>query len=224
MRTGGIILGAVVAAVLVLVAVVLVRTVSVKAPPAAAGMTFAAAPAVDVNRAAGTPRRGDPVQHRQPPEPGGGRGERLGRPARLAGSTTYPAFHAAARREIVGAAPGALLWTWDGSDPTLPPIVLMAHQDVVPVEAGTEKDWSHAPFAGQLDQGAVWGRGAIDDKGSLIALMEAVDALAASGFKPKRTVMIVSGDHEEKGGEGAVASPSSSPPAACTPSSCWTRA
>ncbi len=204
MRTGGIILGAVVAAVLVLVAVVVVRTLGVKAPAPVAGLTFAPAPTVDVNRAAmrlGEAIRFNTVSHQNPAEDD----VNAWVAQRDWLATTYPAFHAAARREVVGPAPGALLWTWDGSDPTLPPIVLMAHQDVVPVEAGTQAAWSHAPFAGQVDQGAVWGRGAIDDKGSLIAIMEAMDALAASGFKPRRTVMIVSGDHEEKGGEGAVA-------------------
>jgi carboxypeptidase PM20D1 len=81
----------------------------------------------------------------------------------------------------------------------------MAHQDVVPVTPGTEKDWKHPPFAGVVADGAVWGRGAIDDKGSLITLFEAAELLAASGFKPKRTVIIVSGHDEEVGGTGAQA-------------------
>ena len=117
--------------------------------------------------------------------------------------TTYPAAHQAMRREIVGQA--SLLYTWPGSDPALQPIILMAHQDVVPVTAGTEKDWKHAPFAGVLADGAVWGRGAIDDKGSLVTLFEAAELLAASGFKPKRTIIIVSGHDEEVGGTGAQA-------------------
>lgn len=117
--------------------------------------------------------------------------------------TTYPAAHKAMQREIVGKA--TLLYTWPGSDSALPPIILMAHQDVVPVTPGTEKDWKHPPFGGVVADGAVWGRGAIDDKGSLITLFEAVELLAAKGFKPKRTVIVVAGHDEEVGGTGAQA-------------------
>lgn len=116
---------------------------------------------------------------------------------------TYPAFSKAASKETV--AGQTLVYTWKGSDPALEPIIVMAHQDVVPVTDGTEKDWKHAPFSGELAENAVWGRGAVDDKGSLIALLEASDALAKSGFSPKRTVYIISGHDEEAGGSGARA-------------------
>lgn len=115
---------------------------------------------------------------------------------------TYPRFHAAARREAIGK---SLLYTWTGSDPAAQPIILMAHQDVVPVTPGTERDWKYPPFAGTIADGAVWGRGSVDDKGSLIALFEALEALAARGFVPKRTVYLVSGYDEEAGGSGAEA-------------------
>src|SRR4030065_336168 len=49
---------------------------------------------------------------------------------------------------------------------------LRGHQDVVPVEAGTEDDWEAPPFAGEIRDGYVYGRGAIDDKGSIVAIME----------------------------------------------------
>ena len=117
--------------------------------------------------------------------------------------TTYPAAHAAMTREIV--AGRTLIYTWPGSDPKLAPVVLMAHQDVVPVTPGTEDDWKHPPFEGVIADGAVWGRGAIDDKGSLITLFEGLEALASQGFKPRRTVIIVSGHDEEAGGSGAQA-------------------
>jgi carboxypeptidase PM20D1 len=117
--------------------------------------------------------------------------------------TTYPAAHRAMTREVV--AERTLVYTWAGSDPKLAPIVLMAHQDVVPVTPGTEDDWKHPPFEGVIADGAVWGRGAIDDKGSLITLFEGLEALAAQGFTPRRTVMIVSGHDEEAGGSGAQA-------------------
>jgi len=116
---------------------------------------------------------------------------------------TYPAAHAAMTREVV--AGHTLVYTWPGSDPTRQPIVLLAHHDVVPVTPATEPDWKHPPFDGVVADGAVWGRGAVDNKGSLIALFEAVEALAASGFRPGRTVIIVSGHDEEAGGAGAAA-------------------
>jgi carboxypeptidase PM20D1 len=116
---------------------------------------------------------------------------------------TYPAVHQTMVRELV--AGNTLIYTWKGSDPALAPIVLMAHQDVVPVTEGTEKDWKHPAFSGEIAGNTVWGRGAVDDKGSLIALFEAVDGLAKSGFKPRRTIYLVSGHDEEAGGTGAKA-------------------
>jgi carboxypeptidase PM20D1 len=117
--------------------------------------------------------------------------------------STYPAAHAAMSRELVGGL--TPIYTWPGSDPSLAPIVLMAHYDVVPVTPGTEGDWTHPPFEGVIADGAVWGRGSVDNKGSLVSIFEAVEALAANGFRPTRTVMILSGHDEEAGGSGAAA-------------------
>ncbi len=116
--------------------------------------------------------------------------------------STYPKAHAVMRREVLGK---TLIYTWPGSDPAAQPIIVMAHQDVVPVTPGTEQDWKHQPFAGEIAEGAVWGRGSIDDKGSLVALFEALEAMAGQGFKPKRTIYLVSGHDEEVGGSGAEA-------------------
>ncbi len=115
----------------------------------------------------------------------------------------YPAAHTALTREVV--AGHTLVYTWRGTEPSLPPVVLMAHHDVVPVTPGTEQDWSHPPFDGVLADGAVWGRGSVDDKGSLVGLFEGIESLAGTGFVPRRTVYIVSGHDEEAGGEGAHA-------------------
>lgn len=118
--------------------------------------------------------------------------------------TTYPAAHAAMTKELVPETL-TLLYTWPGSDPSLKPLLLMAHQDVVPVNIGTEGDWTGAPFDGEIIDGYIYGRGAIDDKGSLVALMEAAEALAASGFQPKRTLLFMFGHDEEVSGSGAEA-------------------
>jgi carboxypeptidase PM20D1 len=99
----------------------------------------------------------------------------------------------------------SLLYTWQGSDPSLEPLLLMAHQDVVPVEPGTETDWAHPPFAGRIVDGYVWGRGAMDNKSGVLGLLEAVEMLLAEGHRPLRTVLLAFGHDEEVGGEGARA-------------------
>jgi carboxypeptidase PM20D1 len=76
----------------------------------------------------------------------------------------------------------------------------MAHQDVVPVAPGTEKNWAQEPFSGVVKDGFVWGRGAWDDKGNLIAQLQAIELLAASNFKPERTIYLAFGADEEVGG------------------------
>jgi carboxypeptidase PM20D1 len=110
----------------------------------------------------------------------------------------FPKAHAALKREVVGDL--SLLYTWQGRNPALQPILLMAHQDVVPVALGTDKDWQAAPFSGEVKDGFVWGRGAWDDKGNLMSQMEAVEMLVASGFQPERTVYLAFGADEEVGG------------------------
>lgn len=110
----------------------------------------------------------------------------------------YPKLHAALKLERFGP---TLLFTWPGRDASLAPIVLMAHQDVVPIAPGTEALWKQPPFEGRIEGGYVWGRGAWDDKGNLVAQLEAVELLVGSGFSPKRTVLLVFGHDEEVGGQ-----------------------
>jgi len=109
----------------------------------------------------------------------------------------YPYFHEQAPQEAYGS---AHIFVWRGTDSNLPPVLLMAHLDVAPVTPGTEKDWTHAPFAGDIADGFVWGRGAIDNKSSAIALLEAGERLAAANFQPKRTIMFAFGQDTELGG------------------------
>ena len=115
--------------------------------------------------------------------------------------TRFPRARAALRREVVSGY--SLLYTWPGSDPRLPPLLLMGHVDVVPVEAGTEARWAQPPFSGAVRGGYVWGRGAVDDKASVMGTLEAVEMLLAQGFTPRRTVMLAYGHDEEVGGHGA---------------------
>ena len=110
----------------------------------------------------------------------------------------FPRVHAALQREVVGDL--SLLYTWKGADPQARPIMLMAHQDVVPVAPGTEGDWEVPPFAGEVKDGFIWGRGSWDDKGNLLSQMEAVEMLLASGYQPPRTIYLAYGADEEAGG------------------------
>lgn len=113
--------------------------------------------------------------------------------------TSYPKAHEVLQRELVG--DYGLLYVWPGSDAKAAPIALMAHQDVVPIAPGTDSDWQQPPFSGAVADGFVWGRGAWDDKGNLIAIMEAVEQLAVAGFTPRQTVYLVFGQDEEIGGQ-----------------------
>jgi carboxypeptidase PM20D1 len=108
---------------------------------------------------------------------------------------SFPAFHAAAKRELIGG--HSLLYTWQGSDPKAAPIALLAHQDVVPVAPGTEKDWQQPPFEGVIADGFIWGRGSWDNKGNLYAMLEAAEQMAKQGFAPKRTIYFAFGHDEE---------------------------
>jgi carboxypeptidase PM20D1 len=108
---------------------------------------------------------------------------------------TYPRVHTQLQHEAFG---GALLLTWRGGDASLRPLLLLAHQDVVPA---SELQWTHPPFAGVIAEGFVWGRGTLDDKGSLVALLEAVEGLLREGFIPQRTVLLAFGDDEEVSGQ-----------------------
>ena len=115
---------------------------------------------------------------------------------------TYPHFYGAVDSQQVETY--AQLHVWKGSDTSLDPIVFLAHQDVVPASAD-DGGWDYPPFDGTIAGGFIYGRGAIDDKGSLIALLEAADRLAESGYTPKRTLIFGFGHDEEIAGSGAKA-------------------
>ncbi len=121
--------------------------------------------------------------------------------------SAFPLVHSRLQREVVGG--HSLLFTWAGSDAQAAGVLLMAHQDVVPVAPGTETLWKKPPFEGAVDDGAeggmVWGRGALDNKSNLVTQLQAVEQLLQSGFKPRRTIYLVYGHDEEVGGQrGAV--------------------
>lgn len=115
---------------------------------------------------------------------------------------TFPLTHATLQLEKVNT--HGLLFTWAGTEPSLKPSLLMAHQDVVPVPDSTVKQWTHPPFSGHYDGKFVWGRGASDCKNQLLAILNAVEALLSANFTPRRTLILSFGfDEEISGREGA---------------------
>lgn len=117
---------------------------------------------------------------------------------------SFPRVHKTLERETVNDL--SLLYRWKGRNPDLAPVLLTAHLDVVPVEPGTREEWSHPPFAGEIRDGHVWGRGALDDKMAVITLLQSLETLVRDGFRPERTLYLAFGHDEEVGGtEGAQA-------------------
>lgn len=121
----------------------------------------------------------------------------------------FPRVHARLRKEVVN--DHGLLFTWQGSDMNAKPLVLMAHQDVVPIEPSTRGEWVHEPFGGYVDEanGVVWGRGSGDDKSGLVGVLSSLERLAsedgAEGWHPSRTIIASFGFDEESHGSGARA-------------------
>lgn len=100
----------------------------------------------------------------------------------------------------------SLMFTWPGSDPEAGAVLFTAHTDVVPVEPGTEADWTHPAFAGVIENGVIYGRGTLDDKVGVISLLEATSELLADGYQPAKTVVLAFGHDEEVSGKAGAAS------------------
>ncbi|OFC70297.1 M20 family peptidase [Alteromonas confluentis] len=118
--------------------------------------------------------------------------------------TTYP--NVFAQLELTRINTHTLLLRWQGSEATGQPVLFSAHYDVVPVNPGTENEWTHSPFAGDIADNYVWGRGALDDKSAVVGLMASVSGLLKTGFTPKQDIYVALTHDEELGSEdGAVA-------------------
>ncbi|CAN6609294.1 carboxypeptidase S [Trichomonascus vanleenenianus] len=110
----------------------------------------------------------------------------------------FPLVHSKLKKETINKF--GLLFTWEGKDSSAKPIVLMAHQDVVPVPEETEHEWNYPPFSGHFDGRVIWGRGAVDDKNPLVSILESIELLLEKDFVPKRPVILAFGYDEESGG------------------------
>jgi len=111
---------------------------------------------------------------------------------------SFPAIHASASLTTVN--DYSLVYKFEGTQKNLKPVLFMGHMDVVPVDDETLGKWTHAPFEGIIADGEIWGRGAIDDKSTVMALMEAMELSLKQGKQPKRTLYFAFGHDEEIGG------------------------
>jgi carboxypeptidase PM20D1 len=111
----------------------------------------------------------------------------------------FPLVHE--RLELTRVGTHGLLFHWAGASAEKP-VVLMAHLDVVPVDA--DAPWQHDPFGGEIHDGAIWGRGTLDDKGCVAAICAAVESLLESGHTPAQDVWLSFGCDEEVSGTAAV--------------------
>ncbi|MEI7588120.1 MAG: M20/M25/M40 family metallo-hydrolase [Chitinophagia bacterium] len=116
---------------------------------------------------------------------------------------SYPLVHKNLPRTIIDSF--NYVYEWKGTDTSILPMVLMAHYDVVPVEASAVKLWHAVPYGGEVKEGYIWGRGVLDDKSSMISILEAAEAQLAKGFQPKQTILLCFGADEESSGNGATA-------------------
>lgn len=115
----------------------------------------------------------------------------------------YPNIHQQLQKTTINKY--SYLYEWLGTDKTLPPIILMGHYDVVPVEKASLNLWKFQPFSGTISDSAIWGRGSVDDKSGVVAILETVEQLLKEDYHPKRTVLLCFGHNEESTGTGAIA-------------------
>lgn len=113
---------------------------------------------------------------------------------------SYPRVHAELTVETFA---HSRLYTWHGRDRDRVGALFLAHLDVVPVDDADL--WTHPPFAGVIDDQFVWGRGTIDDKSRVFALLEAIEGALSDGFEPATTLMFAFGHDEEIGGDQGAA-------------------
>lgn len=114
----------------------------------------------------------------------------------------YPLVHEKLERHMVSTR--SLIFHWKSAHPEKEPIALLGHQDVVPVTPGTEDDWEYPAFSGEVADGFIWGRGALDMKNHLIGVLEAVETLLEEEYVPERDVYLCFGHNEEVMAEGEL--------------------
>ncbi len=110
----------------------------------------------------------------------------------------FPKVNAECKPEVIGG--HSLLFRWEGRKAENLPVMFYAHQDVVPVESENGEGWTYPPFSGEIADGYIWGRGALDTKSLIVCQLEAAERLIAAGFRPESTIYFAFGHDEEVGG------------------------
>lgn len=113
-------------------------------------------------------------------------------------TSTYPLVEKILTKKIISEY--SIIYKWQGSNAQLQPVILAAHTDVVPVPEENVDNWTVPPFSGEIENGILWGRGTMDDKVSVIGILEAVEHLLREGHTPERTIYLAFGHDEEIGG------------------------
>lgn len=114
----------------------------------------------------------------------------------------FPLVHKETERTVIS--DYSLVYRYRGKDAKKKPVLFMSHIDVVPIADGTERDWTYPPFSGAIEEGYVWGRGAIDTKVTLVSALEAAELLIEKGYEPDRDIYFAFGHDEEiQGKDGA---------------------
>lgn len=116
---------------------------------------------------------------------------------------TYPRVKENLSKETI--ANYSLLYKWEGANKELKSLILCAHMDVVDIEKETLNEWKYEPFSGEIAEGKIWGRGARDNKCQVFSILEAVEYLLESGYKPERTIYLAFGHDEEVLGQNGAA-------------------
>ena len=110
----------------------------------------------------------------------------------------FPLIHKNLEKTVLS---GNLIYRWKGRDSAAKPILLMGHQDVVPA---SDEGWSVGAFSGEVKpDGCLYGRGALDCKGTMLVELEAIERLLAEGFVPECDVYLEYSINEESSGAGA---------------------
>ena len=118
-------------------------------------------------------------------------------------AASFPLVHHTMTRKVISGK--SLLYTWQGKNTALKPVIFCAHLDVVPADSQTLAQWTHPPFSGTVAEGYIWGRGARDFKPGLMGILESAEYLISQGFVPERTVLFAFGQDEEVQGYNGAA-------------------
>ena len=112
----------------------------------------------------------------------------------------FPLIHEKLEKTVLN---GTLIYRWKGADQEKLPVLFMGHQDVVPA---SDEGWSVPAYSGVVkEDGCLYGRGALDCKGTMYVQLQAVEELLSEGFVPPCDVYLEYSINEETGGDGAAA-------------------